>query len=139
MHLRRMKLTNWLNSNKHIRRIYLPMGIAGVGGLLYLKVWLPLTGIEIPCVFREITGLWCPGCGLTRMVLALMELDFLQAFRYNMLIFFVAPLFIIYLWLARSGKAKRASVLMGIMIVMAIVFGVLRNIPSFKWLAPTVI
>jgi hypothetical protein len=115
------------------------MGIAGVGGLLYLKVWLPLTGIEIPCVFREITGLWCPGCGLTRMVLALMELDFLQAFRYNMLIFFVAPLFIIYLWLARSGKAKRASVLMGIMIVMAIVFGVLRNIPSFKWLAPTVI
>jgi hypothetical protein len=115
------------------------MGMAGFGGLFYLKAWVPLTGIEIPCMFRELTGLWCPGCGLTRLVLALMELDFLQAFRYNRLVFFLAPLFVLYWLLERSGKKKQASMLMGVMIVMTIAFGVLRNIPYFKWLAPAVV
>ena len=113
------------------------MGIAGIGGLLYLRVWLPLTGIYIPCVFREVTGLWCPGCGMTRLVLSLMELDLLQAIRYNVLVFFLAPLYMIYLLLVWRGKRKHSSILMGVMVMMTIAFGVLRNISYFAWLAPT--
>jgi hypothetical protein len=120
-----------------MRKNLVLMGMAGVGGLLYLKVWLPHTGIRIPCVFREVTGLWCPGCGMTRLALSLMELDLLQAFRYNMLVFFLAPLYLIYLLLVWRGKTKYSSILMGAMVVMTIAFGVLRNIPYFAWLAPT--
>ena len=37
----------------------------------------------IPCPFRLITGLSCPGCGVTRMCLSLFHLDFSGAFRAN--------------------------------------------------------
>ena len=110
-----------------------------MGGLLYVKVWLPLTGIGVPCVFWEVTGLLCPGCGLTRLVLSLMELNLIQAFRYNMLVFFLAPLYLIYLLLVRRGKTKHSGILMGVMVVLTIAFGVLRNLPYFEWMAPSVI
>ena len=53
--------------------------------------------IGIPCVFYEITGLYCPGCGITRLCLSLFEGDVYQAFRYNPIIFIDLPiLFILF-------------------------------------------
>ena len=43
--------------------------------------------IGIPCIFHELTGLYCPGCGITRMFFAIIELKFYDAFRYNPLVF----------------------------------------------------
>lgn len=134
-----MRLTIWYKMNRRTRKNLLLGGTAGLGGLLYVKVWLPLTGIGVPCVFREVTGLLCPGCGLTRLVLSLMELNLIQAFRYNMLVFFLAPLYLIYLLLVRRGKTKHSGILMGVMVVLTIAFGVLRNLPYFEWMAPSVI
>ena len=39
--------------------------------------------IGIPCLFYQITGLKCPGCGITRLIFSLIKLDFNQAFFYN--------------------------------------------------------
>ena len=50
----------------------------------------------IPCLFHEITNLYCPGCGITRMFLSLFKLDFYQAFRYNPLVFILLILSIVY-------------------------------------------
>jgi len=36
-----------------------------------------------PCMFRAITGFYCPGCGLTRALHALVHLDIGRAFRMN--------------------------------------------------------
>ena len=52
--------------------------------------------IGIPCIFHEITGLYCPGCGVTKLTFSLLELDFYQAFRANPLIFILLILAIIY-------------------------------------------
>lgn len=43
----------------------------------------------LPCPFRTLTGLWCPGCGLTRATHHLLRGDISQALRYNL---FVVPI-----------------------------------------------
>ena len=110
------------------------------GGILYLKVISPTFNIHIPCIFKTITGLDCPGCGLTRASLALLDGDLYQAFRYNMLVFIITPLLALYLYLARKKLfPKFNQTLMGSMFILAGLFFILRNTENFSWLAPTYI
>jgi hypothetical protein len=98
-------------------------------GLLYLKVWLPMTGLGIPCVFHELTGLDCPGCGMTRAVLALLELDVNQAIRNNPLLLVIPPLYAAYLAAHRKKLRLVSGSLMAIMLAVTVGFGILRNMP----------
>ena len=50
-----------------------------------------LTGLGIPCLFHLATGLNCPGCGVSRMLLSLLRLDFPAAFHYNAVLFCLLP------------------------------------------------
>ncbi|MCR8634236.1 DUF2752 domain-containing protein [Paenibacillus sp. N5-1-1-5] len=111
----------------------------GIGGLLYLKIWIPVTGIEIPCVFHELTGFYCPGCGMTRAVLSLLKLDFYQAFRYNPLLFLILPMYITYTIANKKQMPRISNVIMSVMLIVTLASGLLRNIPAFVWLAPTAI
>ena len=45
----------------------------------------------IPCVFRLVTGLKCPGCGVTHMCLALLRGDLYDAFRENAAVLCLLP------------------------------------------------
>ncbi|GMK40290.1 hypothetical protein PCCS19_33460 [Paenibacillus sp. CCS19] len=112
--------------------------IAGAG-LLYLLIWLPLTGIGIPCVFHLVTGLYCPGCGITRTTLSLLHGQLAQAFRYNPLVFALAPMYAVY-WLFMRLQLRRAGrAVMAVMLTLTIAFGIVRNIPIGDFLAPTII
>lgn len=106
-------------------------------GLFYFKVWLPTTRLGIPCVFHEVTGLYCPGCGATRAALSLLQLDIVQAFRYNALLFILIPFYALYVIMRKKQWRRSSQAVMTGMAVLAIVFGVLRNFPAFAWLAPT--
>ncbi|WP_233516810.1 DUF2752 domain-containing protein [Paenibacillus curdlanolyticus] len=103
---------------------------------MYLKVWLPLTGLGIPCLFHELTGFYCPGCGVTRAAKALLALDMEQAFRYNSLIFALLPLYLAYFIANKKQLQPASKLLMAAMLTLTISFGILRNIPEFSWLAP---
>ncbi|WP_052339580.1 DUF2752 domain-containing protein [Gorillibacterium massiliense] len=134
--------TNWYKSAAPFRTVNrkLVHGSAfGLGGLLYLQVWLPLTGLAIPCVFLKVTGLYCPGCGMTRAVLSILRLDFYQAFRYNALLFLLLPLFLAYGITQKTGRKRLGSGIMAVMLIMTLGYGLLRNFPAFAWLAPTTI
>jgi len=49
------------------------------------------------CLFKNLFGIECYGCGITKAVIASVQLDFIRAFTYNKLIVIVMPL-IFYLW-----------------------------------------
>ena len=67
---------------KRLKSVLLRWGIILSVGIVYL-IWVLLTDIRIPCIFYELTGLSCPGCGITRMFSSLALLDFSSAFAYN--------------------------------------------------------
>ena len=48
--------------------------LLGMAGLLY-GIFVSYTGLAIPCLFRKVTGLLCPGCGVTGMCVALVHLN----------------------------------------------------------------
>ena len=100
----------------------------------------------IPCPILLVTKKYCPGCGITRMFLSILSLDFYQAFRYNPLIFISLPilfpylLYQLYIWLYQKQDflikyyPKKA---LWILLFIVVIYGVMRNIPYFSVLAPT--
>lgn len=126
---------------------WLPVGIA-VGVVLVFAAgpWLtPVArGVAAPvmpkCAIRAATGLYCPGCGGTRAVLALLDHDPGAAFRYNPLLVVgggaLIVLFAAGWWRRREFWQARGLWLLGAALAAMLVFGVLRNLPGWEWLAP---
>lgn len=111
-------------------------GIFLISLVIYMfvnKKW----GIGIPCFFHEITGFYCPGCGVTRLLFSLLKLDFYQAFRYNQLIFILLILAGIYGIIKLIYKDfELPKWVVTVLLIISIVFGILRNVPGFEYLKP---
>ena len=93
-----------------------------------------------PCIFRKATGIYCPGCGSTRALRALVGGDFLAALRYNPLtiaVLFLIPLLFIFNRPKFRAVYRRLAV---VICVAVIVFFALRNVPlpAFDFLRPPV-
>lgn len=135
-----MKLIKWQSKYKLKPLLKNPKFIWGssalLGGALYFKVWLPLTNLGIPCPFFKVTGHYCPGCGITRAITALLGGDLKLAWHNNALLFFVPLVFIAYYTLRRYRFTKQAELVLYIAIGFALVYGLLRNLPAFSFLAP---
>ena len=58
------------------------------------------------CVLKIFIGYPCPGCGMTRAMLALLQLDFVKAFQYNPFIFAV-PFVILGIAFKHTSFVKR--------------------------------
>ena len=116
------------------KRILIIYGIILVVGITY-TVLIFKTGFGIPCFFNMATGLQCPGCGTSRMALAVMRLDFVSAFRYNPVAFISYPLWIILsgcCFFGHPEKLCKGNVLLGILYVNAavyVIYGIVRNLP----------
>ncbi|MBR4909861.1 MAG: DUF2752 domain-containing protein [Clostridia bacterium] len=103
-------------------------------GIIY-ALFVIVTQKSIPCVFNLITGLKCPGCGVTRMCVSIIKLDFYAAFRANPAIFCLLPLMaltagrMIYVYVKYNRRRERLTqISMYFMVAVLVVFGVLRNI-----------
>ena len=108
-------------------------------GILYLKVVSPKLNIHIPCLFNKVTGYECPGCGITRASLALLDGNFYQAFRYNMLLFILTPLYVLHAIFEKVSLIKQRNIIMTTMLVLSALFFILRNTQKFSWLSPTIL
>lgn len=48
------------------------------------------THIRFPCMLRELTGYYCPGCGGTRAFFSLLRGDILKSLYYNPIVVYAA-------------------------------------------------
>jgi hypothetical protein len=95
------------------------------------------------CEFHRLTGLNCPGCGMTRAFHALLHGDILSALRDNVLViglFFIAGLragwFTFNQFRGRRNGEFFPAKLLWSLLVLALLFAVLRNLPAFAFLSP---
>lgn len=103
-------------------------------GLLYAFV-VQRIGFGIPCPFHALTGLRCPGCGVSRMCLALLRGDLGEAFVQNRCVLLLLPVlgYVAAAWCVGyvrrgerllHGSAKAAAVLCAAALLF---FGAVRN------------
>lgn len=94
------------------------------------------TNWGIPCVIHLITGLQCPGCGISRMLLSMLHGDFYAAFSFHPFLFVTWPvlLYLIlktdYLYVTgQSVQFKKADTVLACLYIIALVlFSVVRNL-----------
>lgn len=78
---------------------FLLIGLLTTGYTLFFH----LTGFGLPCPFHILTGLYCPGCGNSRALLALFSLHPAEALRYN----YLMPLEVLYILYVVHCTAKQ--------------------------------
>lgn len=122
------------------------LALASAAAFLYQKGpgglgWLP------GCTFRKLTGLYCPGCGMTRAAHASLHGEFSRAFAMNPVGMVLFPLavagigFEVLAWVRNRPDGLRLNfgprISYGIAATV-ISFWILRNIPvwPFTLLAP---
>jgi hypothetical protein len=95
------------------------------------------------CHFHALTGLHCPGCGSLRALHELMHGNFITALHLNaLLLFCLAGLawlvvrFVLARFRGKQATFALPAAWLWTFLCLAVAFGVLRNIPSFSWLAP---
>ena len=127
-------MNSFLNKN-----LNLIITIVGIINLIIVFIF------EIPCPWKTNFNIDCAGCGATRMVKALIKLEFYQAFRFNPFLFCLLIIIIIYLIyvlickILRYDYYKIKSRDWIILLVLVILFMILRNISGFEFLKPTYI
>jgi hypothetical protein len=121
-----------------------PLAAAGVAvaGLAYVGLVDPASGGPfVPCPFHELTGWWCPGCGMTRGLHHLLQGDVAAAISSNVFL----PLLVVVVAWTWLGWASRRVPSIGRVVPgwvwftlagVAAAYGVLRNVPAFTALAP---
>ena len=91
--------------------------------------------IGIPCLINKCFGVYCPGCGMTRAVDALLKLNFKEAFRYNTFSIILLPILfvmsVIFIWnmIFKDNKIyiKCNNILLIMMASCLLLYGILRN------------
>ncbi len=124
-------------------------GAALIAGAGFLATHDPGTsGTRYPgCLFHQMTGLWCPGCGLTRGTYQLLHGDVGAALSYNIF----TPLALVAIAIAWVGwlrvswdmpairLPRRTTQFVAVILpTLLIAYGVLRNLPvtPLRALAP---
>lgn len=66
-------------------------------GLIFV-LYLILNLFHAGCPIKFITGVSCPGCGMTRAILSVLRLDFAGAFHYHPLFFLAPVMFFLFIF-----------------------------------------
>ena len=124
-------------------RVLSAAGILGIAaGVFAVGYFNPVTAGFFPvCPLHQMTGLNCPGCGMTRGFHALFNGDILDALHYNALLPIFSFIFI-YLVISLILTAVRGRGLswkifnptvLWIIFGLLLAFGIVRNLPFYPF------
>ena len=131
---------------KYLKWIVLSLVLLGLAFLFYN--WNPATNSLLPqCVWHKTTGTYCPGCGSQRAFYNVLHFNFSKAIQQNAL-FVIGGIFVVYnLIIVGINKLFKTSFtnylnhkkFVLIVIIVALLFFILRNLPiyPFTLLAPS--
>jgi len=130
-----------ISLSRHIdKKVLLRIGV--ITGIFIISLtWKP-HGVNL-CLFHWLTGLQCPGCGMTRAFYAISHGQWLEALKLNIFslalyTFFMGILLrdILYILTGRFLNVPRPLKLEGatgyIVLLLVLAYGIIRNIPLFK-------
>lgn len=124
-------------------RIFAALAVlAGLAGVFAVWLYNPSTAGFFPqCPLHSLSGLSCPGCGLTRAFHAFFHGDILTALQFNLLlpvyILFFGYLFVSLLLVITRGRGLSFKIFSPVtvygFVIVSVVFAVLRNLPAYPF------
>lgn len=120
---------------KRLKKTLKEVAVVILAGFLYY-LFVRIRGKGFPCIFNELTGWLCPGCGASRMCMSLIRFDFASAFHYNPALLFILPILFTVLAVQkiryiRTGDYRARlweNIVFAILGVLLVAFSVYRNI-----------
>ncbi len=113
-------------------RLYVSAALIACGVFLYFITPSSLYFIP-PCALNFFTGLNCPFCGATRALHHAVHWRFAEAFAMNPAVLLAIPLFL--LSFLKKNKTFRERLPLYILLGL-FVFGIIRNIPTWRYILP---
>ena len=104
--------------------------LTGAAYLLFVK----LTGMAVPCIFHLVTGLKCPGCGITTVFCELASFNIKKAFYANAFLFVTFPFiffeifYFIYLYIAGKKNPSVNEKILICYLILLLIWGGIRNL-----------
>lgn len=123
-----------MTPGQRLRRLLTGLLLVAAVGAGY-ALWVNLTHLAIPCPFHAITGLQCPGCGVTRLCLALLRQDVAGAWQANAVLLLLLPLLgvllgyraVVYVRRGSVPTARWETLVWSGMAVVLLLWGIVRN------------
>lgn len=124
-----------MSLTQRLKKVLVTFGILLLGGMAYLYFFLRF-GFGLPCIFYQVTGWKCPGCGMTRAIAQIAQGNVSQALQYNMLCVSLLPVLLFYLLYRVVVYVRGADqsfkiweyILLILMWIVTIGYGIARNI-----------
>lgn len=124
-----------LTKRQRLWKILREFAVIIILGFIYLAVFLDFD-IGIPCWFNKLTGLKCPGCGMTHAIAQLWRGDIKEALEYNALCLSVLPITCLYVMYRavryvnsdEEGFHIWEHMLLAVLLAVSVGYSVVRNI-----------
>lgn len=119
---------------KRFANVLVKLLAIAAAGIIYTNI-IRSTGFWLPCIFRTVTGLKCPGCGISHMCIALLAMDFTGAWLANPVLLAVSPAItyivmkqiIAWIVFGEQKMSKIDTIIVNALAVVLILWGIVRN------------
>ena len=97
--------------------------------LIYIRILDLMMRHRIPCIFNELTGFYCPGCGGTRSLIALLSGHPVKSFiLHPFLIVFIVQMAIVFIRRIRRGMFTMSKPEIAVMLTVLLGQWMVKNV-----------